>query len=85
MDGMMDGMGGGGDAFVAALLVVLWLVSVALAFGAGIVVDRRLGPPVGHRTAASGDRAAEILGRRLASGEIDDDEFWRLRSALESK
>ena len=85
MDGMMDGMGGGGDAFVAALLVVLWLVSVALAFGVGIVVDRRLGPPVGHRPAASGDRAAEILGRRLASGEIDDDEFWRLRSALESK
>jgi uncharacterized membrane protein len=85
MNGMMDGTGGGGDAFVAALLAVLWLVSVALAFGAGVVVHRRLAPPVGHRTAGPGDAAAEILGRRLASGEIDDEEYLRLRSALESR
>lgn len=75
MGGMMDGVSGGG--FVVELLlvglVVLWS---ALLFGAGYVAARRR-PPTGE------DASLSLLRRRLASGEIDDDQYLRLLSTME--
>ncbi|MFJ8005358.1 SHOCT domain-containing protein [Streptomyces fagopyri] len=42
-----------------------------------------LGPAAPHR--ATGDSPIAVLGRRFASGEIDEDEYWRRLSVLDEQ
>jgi uncharacterized membrane protein len=74
---MMDGMGGGASV-PEFLLVVLWIVWGGLAFGAGYHAAR-LGPQ------APRDESLTLLRRRLAAGEIDDEQDHRLVSAMEAR
>lgn len=68
-------VGAGGWIFMALGNVVIWgLLIVWLA------QDLRLRPHRHH--IASGASAAEILDRRLATGELNADEYTRLRSTL---
>ena len=77
---MMDGYGtmmdGSGSAWV--LLAVLVATAVSLAFAGGWAVARRSASRHGS------DQAVELLRRRLATGEIDDEEYLRRRSAIDS-
>ena len=94
MGGMMDGIGGGGDA----LVVLVTLLLMVLSFVAGYLASRL---PLGrgttprqigrggtdlrgieHRAVERG--SVEVLDQRLARGEIDEDEYLRVRSAIES-
>jgi uncharacterized membrane protein len=72
---MMSAMGGGGPGL---LLVVLWLLSAVVMFGAGYVAAR-------HGLAAPADESLALLRRRLANGEIDDEQYLRLLSVIESR
>lgn len=74
---MMDAMGGGGSA-TEILLVVLWIVWGALLFGAGYLFAR-------HGLDSPRDESLALLRRRLAAGEIDDEQYLRLVSAMESR
>lgn len=74
---MMNSMGDGGSVTVV-LLVVLWLLSAAVMFGAGYVAARQ-------RRGAPRDEPLALLRRRLATGEIDDEQYLRLISAMESR
>lgn len=84
---MMDGMDGMGMGMV---FMLLWgLVGVALLVLAvlGVVwLIRRLGSGSGAEpVSGSGDGGAarRELDRRLAAGEIDQEEYRRLRSEIE--
>ncbi|MFJ3670731.1 SHOCT domain-containing protein [Streptomyces sp. NPDC090106] len=44
---------------------------------------RTTGPRVADRL--SGDAPLAVLGRRFASGEIDEDEYWRRLSVLDER
>ncbi|MER6182904.1 SHOCT domain-containing protein [Streptomyces sp. NPDC001652] len=67
------------------------LIWAAVAVGA-VTVLRRTGPR-GRRgpwratatTGPSGDSPIAVLGRRFASGEIDEDEYWRRLSVLDEQ
>ncbi len=78
MDGMMAGMG------VWALLLVVTLLAVLVLAVLGSVWLFRLlrqgGPDLD--SAPSDDAARELLRRRYAAGEIDDEEYERRLSAL---
>lgn len=77
---------GGGPGPWVLLFPVVW----ALVIGAGIALLRRTGwrgrgpdrrptppaPPGAHSPLA-------VLGRRFASGEIDEEEYWRRLSVLD--
>ena len=76
MNGWDNGMGAGGwvlmiFAWVALLGLVVWAIS-------------RLFPtrPGGDSREQTAETPEEILDRRLARGEIDTDEYARLRDAL---
>ena len=73
---MMNAMDGG--SVTGFLLVVLWLLSAAVLFGAGYVAGRR-------GLVAPRDESLALLRRRLATGEIDEDQYLRLVSAIESR
>ncbi|MZF88122.1 SHOCT domain-containing protein [Streptomyces sp. SID5643] len=74
---------GGGPGPWILLFPVIW----ALVIGGGIVLLRRSvwrgrrGGPLGQST-VRGDSPIAVLGRRFASGEIDEDEYWRRLSVL---
>ncbi len=68
----------GWDNMLFGPLVVIALVFVLFAIWAG----GRSGALRGRDTTTSDPR--EILDRRLARGEIDDDEYWRRRATLDS-
>jgi putative membrane protein len=77
---MMFGMAPMGlFAWIGGLLVVIVLVAACLAYLS------YLGPARGRSDAPSGDDAVELLRHRLATGEIDDEEYLRRRSALEDR
>jgi putative membrane protein len=67
--------------------ILLFPVIWALVIGGGIVLLRRTvwrgrrGGPWRQPTAES-DSPIAVLGRRFASGEIDEDEYWRRLSVL---
>ncbi|MDZ7811399.1 MAG: SHOCT domain-containing protein [Arhodomonas sp.] len=79
-DGMrwhMNGMGWGWLGFGVLHMVIFW----ALIIAAVVVVVRFLAG--GRSDNGSGDEhALQILQRRYASGEIDDEEFERRRQQL---
>ncbi|MFF7731841.1 MULTISPECIES: SHOCT domain-containing protein [unclassified Streptomyces] len=74
---------GGGPGPWILLFPVIW----ALVIGGGIVLLRRTvwrgrrGGPW-QRPTVEGDSPLAVLGRRFASGEIDEDEYWRRLSVL---
>ncbi|WNB84756.1 SHOCT domain-containing protein [Cellulomonas sp. ATA003] len=76
MDCGMAGMGW--PMMLGAWLVGLLLLAAAVA---GVVwLVRRTGGPAGG--AGSADTAQEVLRRRYAAGEIDEEEFVRRRDRL---
>ncbi|MFJ4080880.1 SHOCT domain-containing protein [Streptomyces iakyrus] len=74
---------GGGPGPWILLFPVIW----ALVIGGGVMLLRRSvwrgrrGGPWGQST-VRGDSPIAVLGRRFASGEIDEDEYWRRLSVL---
>jgi putative membrane protein len=82
MDGM-DGMGGGMGMGAMMLMMVLWalvgLAVLALAVVGIVWLVRRTAPADAHRP----ESPEEILKRRYAAGEIDEDEFQRRRTGLQ--
>ncbi|CAL9636957.1 SHOCT domain-containing protein [Streptomyces cellulosae] len=76
--------GDGGPGPWILLFPLFW----ALVVGLGITLLRRTGwrgrrGP--HGPAARADSPLAVLGRRFASGEIDEDEYWRRLSVLEEQ
>jgi putative membrane protein len=59
--------------WMSGMMVLFWGGIIALA----IVVIRGISGPRG------GDQAVEVLRRRLAAGEISQDEFEKVRKALQ--
>lgn len=63
----------------------------AVVVGAATVLRRRFrqgrGAPWGQMIAGrpAGDSPIAILGRRFATGEIDEDEYWRRLSVLDER
>lgn len=78
MNGWDTGMGAGGWI----LMIILWVAVIVLIVWA----IGRLFPPRGATDSreVAKDHADEILDRRLARGEIDTEEYSRLRDALTS-
>jgi putative membrane protein len=84
----------GGPGPWILLVPLLW---AAVVIGVGTLLRRtvwrgRPGPrrPSGGPRAAgdprpSGDSPLAVLGRRFASGEIDEDEYWRRLSVLDEQ
>jgi len=75
MDGMMAGMG-----LWALLVVVTVLAMLVLAVLGSVWLVRQLRRP--DRGTPTGDTARDLLRRRYAAGELDDDEYERRLSAL---
>ncbi len=68
----------GGWIFMVLANIVIWGLIIAFIFW--LAQDQRTRSQRHH--AASGASAREILDRRLASGEIDVDQYQRLRTNL---
>jgi putative membrane protein len=78
MGSMMTGTdiwSGAGGLFLVVLLA-LTAIGVALLLWSTAAPTPRGGGAPGH------DEAREILRRRYAGGEIDEDEFWRRMSGI---
>ncbi|MFE0964365.1 SHOCT domain-containing protein [Streptomyces fungicidicus] len=76
--------GDGGPGPWILFLPLVW----ALAIGGGIALLRRTawrgrrGPA---RPTVADDSPIKVLGHRFASGEIDEDEYWRRLSVLDEE
>jgi putative membrane protein len=80
MMNMMDGMGGMGGMM---LWMTIWgVVGLALLVGLGVVLVRLVRRGDGAREVPRGDSPEEILRRRYAAGELDEDEYFRRSSGL---
>jgi uncharacterized membrane protein len=73
-----DHMGAGGWVLMA--LIAVLLIGLLVAFVVWLMQDQRRRPHIGHY--ATGGSAAEILDRRLATGEISIQEYERLKATL---
>ncbi|CAL9607790.1 SHOCT domain-containing protein [Streptomyces sp. enrichment culture] len=76
--------GDGGPGPWILLLPLFW----ALAIGAGLTLLRRTARHTGRgpgRPPARDDSPLTVLGRRFASGEIDEEEYWRRLSVLDEQ
>lgn len=62
------------------LMMVLWIGLIAAFAWAGARLVARTGPV--NRSSGAGERPAEILERRLASGEIDAQTYDSLHEKL---
>ncbi|MEU5623153.1 SHOCT domain-containing protein [Streptomyces tendae] len=77
--------GDGGPGPWILLFPVIW----ALVIGGGITLLRRTvwrsrrGP--GRPTTVADNSPITVLGHRFASGEIDEDEYWRRLSVLDEQ
>ncbi len=76
MDGWYDGMGAGG--WILMSLFWVGLIAAIVWAGARLVVR----PSVVDRVEGTSERPEEILGRRLARGEIDAGTYEALRAKL---
>jgi len=79
MDGMMAGMGLWMLLLVVTLLAILVL---AVLGGVGLFRQLRQGGPNRSSMPSDEDNARELLRRRYAAGEIDDEEYERRLTAL---
>ncbi len=73
MNGMGFGMGFGWLFWIVLIVLAVWVVKMVLD-------NQRSHPSSPHRP----DDALEILKRRYARGEIDDQEYERMRKQLMS-
>ncbi len=74
---MMDGMGG------MMLWMTVWgVLGLALLAGLVIVVVRAVRPGDRDVEAPRADSPEEILRRRYAAGELDEDEYFRRSAGL---
>ena len=82
MDGMCDGMAGMG--LWGLLLVVTLLAVLVLAVLGSVWLFRHLRQGGGDNDSvpSDADKARELLRRRYAAGEIDDEEYERRLTAL---
>ncbi|MET7455692.1 SHOCT domain-containing protein [Streptomyces sp. NPDC005574] len=79
---------GGGPGPWILLFPLVWAAAVA-----GVVTVLRRTGPRGRRgpwrtpddPRPTGDAPLAVLGRRFASGEIDEDEYWRRLSVLDEQ
>ncbi|MBK3625011.1 SHOCT domain-containing protein [Streptomyces sp. MBT49] len=79
---------GGGPGPWILFLPLIWAAVVA-----GVVTLLRRTAPRGRRgpwgpagdLRPTGDSPLAVLGRRFASGEIDEDEYWRRLSVLDEQ
>ncbi|WP_309094605.1 SHOCT domain-containing protein [Streptomyces sp.] len=69
--------GGGGPGPWILLFPVIW----ALVIGGGVTLLRRAAGR-GRRFAVAEHSPIAVLGHRFASGEIDEEEYWRRLSVL---
>jgi putative membrane protein len=78
----------GGPGPWILLFPLIWAAVVigAVTFLRRTVLRGRRGPwRVGDDSRPSGDSPIAMLGRRFASGEIDEDEYWRRLSVLDEQ
>ncbi|MFF3510842.1 SHOCT domain-containing protein [Streptomyces sp. NPDC002573] len=85
METLAHGYGGPGP-----WILFFPLVWAAVVFGAVTVLRRtawrgRGAPWRGVDSRPTGDSPIAVLGRRFASGEIDEDEYWRRLSVLDEQ
>jgi putative membrane protein len=84
---MMFWSGGGWAFWQVALMwagmIALWGLLIWAVYTLVTGAARRPGPDGGGEE-SRGDNARRILDARLARGEIDADEYWRLRDVLTS-
>ena len=78
MDGDYDAMMGGSYGWMMAWMLIWLLVVIALVAVAVFAVVRFSGPRTKPR-----DEALNVLRRRYAAGELDEDEYRRRRSGLD--
>lgn len=84
MNWEMLGWGGVGFLF----MVIWWLIPVALVALVVYLLVRGSGgsgAPQSQQSMAAGDPALRILRERFARGEIDVEEFRRMRAELEGR
>ena len=80
---MMYGWDGGMGAGTWILMILAWIALIALIVWAIARLFPALSRGDGRREAEEKDETPQaILDRRLARGEIDTDEYERLREAL---
>ncbi|MGW1162446.1 SHOCT domain-containing protein [Streptomyces sp. NPDC002513] len=79
-----------GDGGPGPWILFVPLIWAAVVFGVVTVVRRtarrgRGAPWRGLDSRPTGDSPIAVLGRRFASGEIDEDEYWRRLSVLDEQ
>ncbi|MFE1117493.1 SHOCT domain-containing protein [Streptomyces rochei] len=73
--------GDGGPGPWILLFPLIW----ALVIAGGVTRLRRAGRRGPGRRGAPDDSPITVLGHRFASGEIDEDEYWRRLSVLDER
>ncbi|MGW5504617.1 SHOCT domain-containing protein [Streptomyces rochei] len=73
--------GDGGPGPWILLFPLIW----ALVIAGGVTLLRRAGRRGPGRRTAPDDSPITVLGHRFASGEIDEDEYWRRLSVLDER
>jgi putative membrane protein len=80
----MGGMDGSGMMDQGGGMMLVWALVLLVVLGVGAFVAYQLTRrPRPERQLESS--AVQLLERRLAAGEIDDEEYLRRRSALDSR
>ncbi len=78
MDHMMQGMGGSDVGWLVAAVVVAFVVLAGVVIAKAVASSRRRPLPEVKEA-----EARRRLDARLVDGEIDDDEYLRVRSVLD--
>ncbi|WMC84981.1 SHOCT domain-containing protein [Streptomyces rochei] len=73
--------GDGGPGPWILLFPLIWVLVIA----GGVTLLRRAGRRGPGRRPAPDDSPITVLGHRFASGEIDEDEYWRRLSVLDER
>ncbi len=78
---MMGGYGTDGWSFWMLFMGTFWVVLIAVVVWAAVRLSRRADEP----TRGALESPRQILDRRLASGEIDEEQYARSRRVLEGR
>lgn len=62
---------------------LFWLILIAVMIVIGIYVYRLTTSGKGNENTTINDNAVEILNKRYARGEIDEDQYKRMRDSIE--